>query len=153
MPEGGLADMRAPVIARVALAILVLSAASVGIPAALAPHAFYNDFPFLAHWVDRISPYNEHLVTDVGGLYLGFTVLFAWAAWTLQPTLVRAVCSAWLLAAALHLGFHATHLDNFDTADAIAELTSLAFLLIPAAVAIWAVADPEPTAPEAPERR
>jgi len=131
--------MRSPNTARVALAILVLSAASVGIPAALAPHAFYNDFPFLAHWVDRIPPYNEHLVTDVGGLYLGFTVLLAWAAWTLQPTLVRAVCSAWLLAAALHLGFHATHLDNFDTADAIAELSSLAFLLIPAAVAIWAV--------------
>jgi len=134
--------MRAATIARIALAILVISAVSVGIPAALAPHAFYNDFPFFAHWVDRIPPYNEHLVTDVGGLYLGFTVLFAWAAWTLQPTLVRAVCSAWLLAAALHLGFHAGHLDNFDTADAIAELTSLAFLLIPPPLAIWAVGDP-----------
>jgi hypothetical protein len=139
MPDGGLADMRSAGAARVALAILVLSAASVGIPATLAPHAFYDSFPFLAHWVDRIPPYNEHLVTDVGGLYLGFAVLFAWAAWTLQPTLVRAVCSAWLLAAALHLGFHATHLDNFDTADAVAELTSLAFLLIPPPLAIWAV--------------
>jgi hypothetical protein len=139
MPEGSLADMRSAGVARAALVILVLSAASVGIPAALAPHAFYSDFPFLAHWVDRIPPYNEHLVTDVGGLYLGFTVLFAWAAWTLQPTLVRAVCSAWLLAAALHLGFHATHLENFDTADAIAELSSLAFLLIPPPLAIWAV--------------
>lgn len=141
MSERGLADMRSAVAARAALVILLLSAASVGIPAALAPHAFYNDFPFLAHWVDRIPPYNEHLVTDVGGLYLGFTVLFAWAAWTLQPTLVRAVCSAWLLAAALHLGFHATHLDNFDTADAIAELSSLGFLLIPPPLAIWAVGD------------
>jgi hypothetical protein len=133
--------MRAREIARIALIVLALSAASVGVPAALAPHAFYNDFPFLVHWVDRIPPYNEHLVTDVGGLYLGFTVLFAWAVWTLQPTLVRAVCSAWLLAAALHLGFHATHLDHFDTADAIGELSSLAFLLVPAGVAIWAVGD------------
>ncbi len=134
--------MRAPALARAALAILALSALSVGIPAALAPHAFYDDFPFLAHWVDRIPPYNEHLVTDVGGLYLGFTVLFAWAAWRLEPTLVRAVCVAWMLTAVLHLGFHATHLDNFDTADAIAELSSLAFLLIPPAVAIWAVGRP-----------
>lgn len=133
--------MRAPALARAALAILTLSALSVGLPASLAPHAFYSDFPFLAHWVDRIPPYNEHLVTDVGGLYLGFAVLFAWAARTLQPTLVRAVCAAWLLTAALHLGFHATHLDNFDTGDAIAQIASLALLLIPPPLAIWAVGD------------
>lgn len=139
--ETGASGVRSPNAARISLAILVVSAASVGLPATLAPHAFYDDFPFLAHWVDLIPPYNEHLVTDVGGLYLGFTVLFAWAAWTLQPTLVRAACSAWLLAAALHLGFHATHLDNFGTADAVAELASLAFLLVPPPVAIWAVGE------------
>jgi hypothetical protein len=131
--------MRSPNAARLALVLLAIAALSVGLPAALAPHTFYSDFPFLAHWVDRIPPYNEHLVTDVGGLYLGFTVLFGWAAWTLQPTLVRAACSAWLLVAALHLGFHVTHLDDFGTADAIAELSSLALLLIPPPVAIWAV--------------
>lgn len=133
--------MRSPNVARGALAILLLSAASIGIVATLAPHAFYDDFPFLRHWVDLLPPYNEHLVTDVGGLYVGFSVLFAWAAWTLQPTLVRAVCSAWLLSEALHLGFHATHLDGFSTGDAIGQVASLAFLLIPAAVGIWAVGD------------
>ena len=132
---------RAPEVARIALVVLALSAASVGLPAALAPHAFYADFPFLAHWVDRIPPYNEHLVTDVGGLYLGFSVIFAWAAWKLEPTLVRAACAGWLLTAALHLGFHATHLDNFDTADAVAELASLAFLLVPPPIAIWAAGE------------
>jgi hypothetical protein len=122
--------------------VLCIAAASVGIPAALAPHTFYADFPFFAHWVELLPPYNEHLTTDVGGLYLGFAVIFAWAASTLQPTLVRAVSSAWLLAAALHLGFHATHLDGFGAADAVAELTSLAFLLAPPLIAIWAVAEP-----------
>jgi hypothetical protein len=131
--------MRAPALARAALAILAISALSVGLPAALAPHAFYSDFPFLAHWVDRIPPFNEHLVTDVGGLYLAFALMFAWAAWRPHPALVRPLCAAWLLAAALHLGFHATHLDGFDTADAVAELASLAFLLVPPSVAIWAV--------------
>ena len=134
--------MRSAQAARLAAAILCLSAASIGIPAALAPHTFYADFPFFAHWVELLTPYNEHLVTDVGGLYLGFAVLFAWAAWTLQPTLVRAASVAWLLSAALHLVFHATHLDGFGTGDAIAELASLAFLLAPPLVAIWAVAEP-----------
>jgi hypothetical protein len=139
--------MRSPTAARIALAILALAAASIGLPATLAPHAFYADFPFLAHWVDLLPPYNEHLVTDVGGLYLGFTVVFAWAARTLQPTLVRAVCAGWLLAGALHLGFHATHLDNFGAANAIAELTSLAFLLVPPPIAIWAVGKHDRSAP------
>ncbi len=133
--------MRSPNAARAALVILLLSAASIGIVATFAPHAFYGDFPFLRHWVDLLPPYNEHLVTDVGGLYLGFAVLFAWAALTMQPTLVRAACSAWLLTEVLHLGFHATHLDNFDTGDAIGQVASLALLLIPAAIALWAVQD------------
>ncbi len=128
--------------ARAALAILCLAAASIGIPATLAPHTFYADFPFYAHWVELLPPYNEHLVTDVGGLYLGFAVLFAWATWTVQPTLVRAASTAWLLTAAIHLAFHATHLDDFGAADAIGELTSLAVLLAPPAVAIWAVGEP-----------
>jgi hypothetical protein len=133
---------RSPSTARIALWILCFSAASIGLPAAAAPHTFYADFPFFAHWVELLPPYNEHLVTDVGGLYLGFAVLFAWAAWTLQPTLVRAASAAWLLPAALHLAFHATHLDGFGTADAVAELASLAFLLAPPLVAIWAIAEP-----------
>jgi hypothetical protein len=133
--------MRAPDLVRAALLILLVSTLAVGLPATFAPESFYNDFPFLRHWVDLLPPYNEHLVTDVGGLYLGFTVLFAWAAKTLQPTLVRAACSAWLLAAALHLFFHATHLENFSTGEAVAELASLAFLLAPPVVAIWAAGE------------
>ena len=128
-------------LARAALLILVVSTLAVGLPATFAPESFYDDFPFLRHWVDLLPPYNEHLVTDVGGLYLGFAVLFAWAARALQPTLVRAACSAWLLTAAIHLFFHATHLESFSTGDAVAEIASLAFLLLPPAVAIWAVGE------------
>ncbi len=131
--------MRSPPLARAALAMLVLATASIGVPATVAPRTFYADFPFFAHWVDLLPPYNEHLITDVGGLYLGFATLFGWAAWTLQRELVRAVCVAWLLVAALHLFFHATHLDGFGAADAIAEIASLASLLAPAALALWAV--------------
>jgi len=131
--------VRSPLSARIALWVLFASALSVGAVAAVAPHTFYADFPFFAHWVEMLPPYNRHLVTDVGGLYLGFAVLFAWAAIALEATLVRAASTAWLLAAALHLLFHATHLDGFGSADAVAEIASLAFLLLPPVVAIWAV--------------
>lgn len=131
--------MRSPLSARIALWILFASAASIGAVAAVAPHTFYADFPFFAHWVEMLPPYNRHLVTDVGGLYLGFAVIFAWAAIALEATLVRAAATAWLLAATLHLLFHATHLDGFGTADAVGEVASLAFLLAPPLVAIWAV--------------
>ena len=110
-----------------------------GATATFVPRTFFDDFPFLAHWVELLPPYNEHLVTDVGGLYLGFAVMFAWAAWTLERTLVRAVCFAWLLAAALHLLFHAEHLASFGTTDAVAEIFTLALLLVPPPLAIWGI--------------
>jgi hypothetical protein len=125
--------------ARTALGFLFVAALTIGLTAALLPRTFYDDFPFVASWVELLPPYNEHLVTDVGGLYLGFAVLFAWAAWTLDRTLVRAVCMAWLLGATLHLFFHAGHLDGFSTADAVAELASLALLLVSPLVAFWGV--------------
>jgi hypothetical protein len=114
---------------RVALGLLAVSAASVGLPATFVPRRFYDDFPFVASWVDRLPPYNAHLVTDVGGFYLAFAVLFAWAAWRPRRELVVPLCVAWALAAMLHLRFHVTHLSGFPTADAIAEIASLALVL------------------------
>jgi len=131
--------MRSPSSAKAALGFLFLSALLIGLTAAVLPRTFYDDFPFLAHWVELLPPYNEHLVTDVGGLYLGFAVLFGWAAWTLDQTLVRAVCVAWLLTASIHLLFHIDHLANFSTANAIGQVGSLALLLIPPPIAIWGV--------------
>jgi hypothetical protein len=129
---------------------LFLAALTIGLAAAVVPRTFYDDFPFVAHWVELLPPYNEHLVTDVGGLYLGFAVLFAWAAWTLDRTLVRALCVAWLLTASIHLLFHAGHLAGFGTADAIAEIATLALLLVPPPLAIWGVAATGPGAAPAP---
>lgn len=142
-PAGGAATAAAgtaaPGVARAALALLALSAASIGLPAAFAPERFYDDYPFLASWVDLLPPYNQHLVTDVGGLYLGFAIVLGWAAWTLSRELVRAVCAGWAAMALLHFVFHATHLDRFSTADAVAELVGLAAVLALPAVALWAI--------------
>ncbi len=135
--------MKAPTSARVALSFLFVSSLAIGGTATALPRTFYDDFPFLAHWVELLPPYSEHLVTDVGGLYLGFAVLFAWAAWTLDRTLVHAVSVAWLLSAGIHLLFHVSHLAGFGTADAIAETFTLALLLIPPPIAVWAVGRPD----------
>ena len=128
---------------RLSLAFLFVSTAFTGLVAALTPHGFYADFPFTSHWVDLLPPYNEHLVTDVGELYLGFAILFGWAAWTLQPALFRPLCAAWLVPSALHLIYHATHLGNFAAADAIGEIVALTLTLVPALVVLWA-SQPEP---------
>src|ERR1700742_4031204 len=101
-----LAAMRSPKAARVALGFLAGVTLLIGVTAAFAPRTFYDDFPFVTHWVELLPPYNDHLVTDVGGLSLGFPVLCAWSAWPLDRLLVRAVCVAWLLAATIHLVFH-----------------------------------------------
>lgn len=132
--------MDRPRLIRASLGLLFATALIIGLTAFALPRTFYENFPFLAHWVTLLPPYNEHLITDVGGLYLGFAVLFAWAALTLERTLSRAVCTAWALAAGLHLIFHASHLENFGTADAVGEIVTLALLLIPPALVLWATA-------------
>ncbi|HEX6782061.1 MAG TPA: hypothetical protein VF125_08540 [Solirubrobacterales bacterium] len=130
--------MRRPRLARAALCVLLFTALTIGLTAFALPRTFYDDFPFLTRWVNLLPPYNEHLITDVGGLYLGFAVLFGWAAWTLDRVLSRAVCCAWILSASLHLLFHAGHLDGVGAADAIAEILTLALLLVPPALTLWA---------------
>ncbi|HET7416932.1 MAG TPA: hypothetical protein VFJ61_04830 [Solirubrobacterales bacterium] len=129
--------MRRTSLVRASLCFLCASALAIGLPATVAPRLFYNDFPFVAGWVHLLPPYNQHLVTDVGGLYLGFSVVLGWAAWSLDPALVRAVSAGWLLTGVLHLAFHATHLEHFGTGDALGELASLALIVLPAGLALW----------------
>jgi uncharacterized phage-associated protein len=76
-----------------------------------------------------LPPFNAHLISDVGGLYLAFTVLFAWAAITLRRALVAPLCVAWTAAAVIHFVYHAIHLDGWDAGDAIAQTASLALVL------------------------
>ncbi len=117
---------RQALILRATLAPLAALNLVVGALAAFAPRTFYDDFPFVASWVDRLPPYNEHLTTDVGAFYLGFGVLFVWATLSLERLLVTAACAAWSLSAALHLVFHLRHLDVFTTTNAVVQALVLA---------------------------
>jgi hypothetical protein len=136
-------------ITRVALWILAAEAALVAVPALLAPRYFYDSFPLGASWVDLLPPYNQHLISDVGGFYLAFALLFAWAAIRLRRPLIVPLCIAWAIAALVHFVYHVTHLDGFDAADAIAQTVSLALVvalpLIAAATAPREILRPEPS--------
>jgi hypothetical protein len=133
---------RSPRLARAALWLTAASAAGVGAVAAFAPRTFYDDFPYAGHWVDRLPPYNAHLVSDVGAFYLGFGLVLGWAAATLQRQLVLAACWGWILFSVLHLVFHARHLEGFGTGDAVAELSSLAGVIALPLLALWCVRPP-----------
>jgi hypothetical protein len=130
--------VRRPELARGALLVLCAYCLFIGFTALAAPHTFYDDFPFLAHWVDKLPPYNGHLITDVGGLYVGFAVVIGLAAWRPERNLVIAACAGFLTVSVPHLLYHVIHLNGLDTREAIAELSALASLLVPALVALWA---------------
>lgn len=122
---------------RIAMALLALQALATGLPASLVPRSFYDSFPLGLSWVDKLPPYNAHLVTDVGGFFLAFGVLFAWAAWRPSRELVIPLCAAWSVAAVLHLRFHLVHLGGLSTADAVAETVALVLVLaLPLAVIV-----------------
>lgn len=112
-------------ILRVSLAIVAFSALMPGLEGTFGPSSFYASFPLGRGWVELLPPYNEHLVRDVGGFYLAFAILFAWASVTLARALVVPLCVAWAVAATLHAIFHVTHLEGFGTGDAIAQTTGL----------------------------
>jgi hypothetical protein len=135
------------VIARVALWCLAVEAAFVGLQASFAPRSFYDGFPFGRGWVELLPPYNEHLVSDVGGFNLAFALLFAWAALRPSRELVLPLCAAYSLSAVIHFVYHVTHLDDFGTGDAITQTLSLAIVLaLPFIAAVTVLRHPAPRA-------
>jgi drug/metabolite transporter superfamily protein YnfA len=109
---------------QVLLVILGLSAALVGGWASIASRSFYNSFPGAGHhWVSMDGPYNQHLVRDVGGLYLSLLVVTVCAL--RHASLGRLAGGAWLIFSILHLAYHAAHLSMYSTADKIGNIVAL----------------------------
>ena len=102
-----------------------------GIWATLAPRSFYDDFPLgIGGWVSALPDYNEHLMRDVGGLFLatGF-VLLAAAAWLERRLLVVALVS-YLLFAIPHAIFHFFNLEPYGAGDVIGNVVALAATVV-----------------------
>ena len=129
--------MSHPRLTRTALALLALNQAAVGALALVVPRRFFDQFPLGRGWVASLPPYNEHLVRDVGGLSLGFAVLFAILVVDPRPPLVRPVLLSWLVSASAHLAFHLDHVQGLSGFDAVTQSAGLALVVLLPAALLW----------------
>ena len=132
---------------RIALVVVAAGTGVVGLWAQALPQSFYDDFPGMGRvWVAVDGPYNEHLVRDVGGLNLGLAFVAVLALVTGSVLLARAAGGAALIYGVPHLGYHAAHLDPYDTGDAVALVVALTMAAL-AAVLVVVAPTPGETAP------
>ena len=119
----------------VAAGALTASAVYVGGWASLAPRSFYDSFPgFNRMWVGGDGPYNEHLIRDVGGLYLALAITGVLAlAWRDRRTTLL-LGAAWTVFAVPHLAYHLHHLGGMDTVDIVGNVVALGGTLVLALV-------------------
>jgi hypothetical protein len=130
-------DDRRTVITRIALGGLGAVGLMVGLWAAFAPESFYTDFPGLGRvWVSVDGPYNQHLLRDVGQLFLAMTVVTAVAVVHPVTLLVRAVAAGWLVQSVPHFVYHLANADLYETTDQVLNLTSLALAVVMAGTAL-----------------
>ncbi|MEI5673947.1 MULTISPECIES: hypothetical protein [unclassified Nocardioides] len=105
---------------------LTASALYVGPWAAFAPRSFYDAFPGLHRvWVGVDGPFNEHLVRDVGGLYLALAVAGLVALVRQEPAATVMLGGAWTAFATVHLTYHLHHLGGFDAIDVVGNVVAL----------------------------
>ena len=110
---------------RAGLAILALITLIAGAWQYFAPHSFYTDIPTVA----ADPPFNQHLMTDVGGLGLALAVVVGTAAVTMDRLLIRVALAAYLVYSASHLLFHVTHLTGLSPGGTAFVVTGLTLLL------------------------
>ena len=84
-----------------------------------------------------LPPYNQHLIVDVGALFVGLGVLMVIAAVALERRLVQAAVATWLLYAVPHFVFHMTQLEPYGTGDAVASMASQAGQIAAPLLILW----------------
>lgn len=122
---------------QIALGLIAVFMLPAGLQAALTPRPFFDDFPLGRGWIEQEGgAYNEHLVRDVGALFLALIIVTVWTLW--HHPAARAVAAAWLVQGSLHLAYHAGHLGGYDTVDRLGLIGSLVTVPLLALVALWA---------------
>ena len=97
-----------------------------GLYALFAPRSFYEDFPFGRGWVEALPAYSEHLVRDVGSLFLATAVVLFAAAWFLGRRLIAITLVSFLVFSVPHFVYHSFNLEPYTTGDAVANVVGLA---------------------------
>lgn len=122
---------------RWSLGLIALFMLPTAIQATFAPESWYDEFPLGRSWVPvEGGAYDEHLVRDVGVLFLALIIVTVWSARRREAMTVVAI--AWLVQGVFHLVFHIGHLDGLETADQVGLVGSLVSIPILAAVSLWA---------------
>ena len=125
---------------RVALVLVAIAQADVGIWGLLSPHGFFTGFPGGGHhWVSALGPYNEHLVRDYAAAELGLAVLLVGAALWFRRGPVLLAGFAFLAATVPHFAYHLTTTESFSTSDNVESLVSFVIELLLVAFAMVAV--------------
>lgn len=92
---------------------------------------FYEDFPIEgAAWVSTLGPFNEHLTKDVGAALLGLGMAAVAAARSASIPGIRAVAAGFAVFGLAHFGFHLGELHHFTAGSAMAQVVSLAALVV-----------------------
>jgi hypothetical protein len=127
-----------PLLDRVCLVILLLSAGYVGGWAYLAPHHWYSGFPgFGLRWLPQLGPYDEHLAKDVGAMYLALAVLTLVALCRPRDrALTRIAGVTWLVFNVLHLTYHMTMLGVYGPTDRVLNVVTLSLVVVLAVVPV-----------------
>lgn len=111
---------------RAILAVTALIGLYVGGWAAVDPRSFYDSFPGLGSvWVAVDGPYNEHLVRDIGTLYVALAAASTVAAASHRTDAGRVVGVAWIVFSIPHLTYHLAHLDGFSVKDVVGQVVAL----------------------------
>jgi hypothetical protein len=113
-------------IRRIILAVTAALGVFVGAWAAFWHTSFYDSFPGLGRiWVAIDGPFNEHLVRDVGALYLALAGASMAAIFSTRPDAGRVVGVAWTVFGIPHLAYHLAHLESLAPIDVIGNVVSL----------------------------
>ena len=126
---------------RVCLVAIGLFMLPAGVQAAFAPRSFFDDFPVGRGWIAAEGgSYDEHLVRDVGVLFLALIIVTLWAAW--RGEFLVPVAIAWVVQGVGHLAYHVGHLDGVDGVDRVGLVGSLVMIPVLAAIALVSMVTP-----------
>jgi AhpD family alkylhydroperoxidase len=116
---------------RFLLLALGIPQALIGLWALFAPRSFFDDFPAgSGGWVHVLGPFDEHLVVDVGALFVALGVLLSLAAINLRRSAVVGAAVAWLIFTVAHAVWHLANLGPYDAADAIGNVVTLSWTVV-----------------------
>ncbi|MDX6670231.1 MAG: hypothetical protein QOI91_594 [Solirubrobacteraceae bacterium] len=120
-----------PIAFRAVMGALGLVQTVNGVWALFFPRSFYADFPpGRGGWVSVLPAYNEHLMTDVGGLFVATGVLLLVAAVRMERVLVATSLVVWLLFAVPHTVWHLFNLGPYHGSDLVGNVVSLALTVV-----------------------